>query len=153
MRAIAIIAVCTTFVTSTAFASPPPVPPELQCEFESYVSATAAQGSPHFNVETHHESGADSVRYFEITPAAKFAYAEGSNVNNEYSYLVVGHQSWMFVEGFHFTDTDTNYFTVVFIQDEPGANQNAYRAVRSRQWTAGGAVYATQQYGTCKAIW
>jgi hypothetical protein len=141
--------VCTTFVTSTAFASPPLVPPELQCEFESYVSATAAQGSPHFNVETHHQSGVDSVRYFEINPAAKLAYAEGSSVNSQYSYFVVGHQSWMFAEGFPFT----SYFTVVFIQDEPGANQDTYRAVRSRQWTAGGAVYATQQYGTCKAIW
>jgi hypothetical protein len=151
MRAIAIIAVCTIFVTSTAFASPPPVPLELQCEFESYVSATAAQGSPHFNVETHHESGVDSVRYFQITPAAKLAYAEGSNVNNEYAYLVVRDGSWIFAEGFPYTDT--SYFTVVFIQDEPEANQDTYRAVRSRQWTAGGAVYATQQYGTCKAIW
>jgi hypothetical protein len=151
MRAIAIIAVCTTFVTSTAFASPPPVPPELQCEFESYVSATAAQGSPHFTVETHNESGVDSVRYFGINPAAKLAYAEGSNVNTKYSYLVVGHQSWVFAEGFPFIDT--SYITAVFIQDEPGANQDTYRAVRSRQWTAAGAVYATQQYGTCKAIW
>lgn len=151
MRAIAIIAMCTTFVISTAFASPPPVPPELQCEFESYVSATAAQGSPHFNVETHHESGVDSVRYFEISAAGKHAYAEGSNVNSQHIYLLVGDRSWIFTEGFPFTDT--SYSTVVFIQDEPGANQDTYRAVRSRQWAAAGAVYATQQYGTCKAIW
>jgi hypothetical protein len=57
----------------------------------------------------------------------------------------------MFSEGFPLTDN--TYMTVVFIGDEPEATDDKYRAVRSRQWAAEGAVYATQHYGYCMAVW
>jgi len=151
MRLLAIIAVCTTVIASAALASPPPVPPELQCEFESYVSATAAEGSSHFIVEAHSKPGINSVRFTQISPIGRSAYAEGGNVNTNRNLIIVGEKSWIFSEGFPLSDN--TYLTVVFIADEPEATEDKYRAVRSRQWTAEGAVYATQQYGYCKAIW
>src|SRR5262245_56941468 len=101
MRLVAIIAACMIAIRSSTLANPP-YPPELQCEFESYVSATAAEGSSHFVVETHNEPGIDSVRFSQIKP--RYAWAEGTNVNTNVNLFWVGEQSWMFAEEFPLAD-------------------------------------------------
>lgn len=150
MRALGVLLVCAMAVLRTDGAHALPLPSELRCEFELSVTATAASGSPNFVAEVHREPAVDTVTFSEFDRDTKTALAEGTSVDSNRPVFQAWSTTWTFME---VTWLGNLYVTQVFLEEEPGAADHVYRAVRSRQWTAMGQVFATQHYGHCKAVY
>jgi hypothetical protein len=138
-----------TITVSSAIAGAP-TPNELQCDFHTSVSSVARPGSSFFETEVRREPGLHGVTFSDINPLSRSAWAFGRDVDSGRAIVDVWEVTWTFTE---FTYQGNIFVTQVFIEEEPEAARDLYRAVRSRQWTAMGSVYATQQYGLCKAVY
>ena len=149
MRKPAALVLCATITLSAANAGPP-APNELQCDFDSSVSSVARPGSSIFETEIRRDSGLQSITFSDINPLSRSAWAFGRDVDSGRAIVDVWEATWTFTE---FTYQGNIYVTQVFIEDEPEAARDLYRVVRSRQWSAMGSVFATQQYGLCKAVY
>jgi hypothetical protein len=149
MRKPAALALGATIIVSSAIAGPP-APNELQCDFHTSVSSVARSGSSFFETEIRHEPGLHSITFSDINPLNRSAWAFGRDVDSGRAIVDVWEATWTFTE---FTYQGNIFVTQVFVEEEPEAARDLFRAVRSRQWTAMGSVYATQQYGLCKAVY
>lgn len=148
MRKLAAL-LCATITVSSAIAGPP-TPNELQCDFDASVSSVARPGSSFFETEIRREPGLHSITFSDINPLSRSAWTFGGDIDSGRAIVDVWEATWTFTE---FTYEGNIFVTQVFIEDEPEAARDLYRAVRSRQWTAMGSVFATQQYGRCKAFY
>jgi hypothetical protein len=149
MRQPAALVLGATITVASAIAGAP-TPNELQCDFHTFVSSVARPGSSFFETEIRREPGLHSVTFSDINPLSRSAWAFGQDVDSGRAIVDVWEATWTFTE---FTYQGNIFVTQVFIEEEPEATRDLYRAVRSRQWTAMGSVYATQQYGLCKAFY
>jgi hypothetical protein len=138
-----------TITLSSAVAGPP-TPNELLCDFHTSVSSVARPGSSFFETEIQREPGLHSITFSDINPLSRSAWAFGPDVDSGRAIVDVWEATWTFTE---FTYQGNIFVTQVFIEEEPEASRELYRTVRSRQWTTMGSIYATQQYGLCKAIY
>ena len=125
------------------------VPLELQCEFDLFVSAVAGPNSSQFTAEVQPASTSDNITFFSIDATSRTAWAEGATSESGQVIFDAWDSTWTFTE---YNYKGNVYVTQVFLEEEPGASHQTYRAVRSKQWTAFGSVLATQHYGVCRAV-